>query len=363
MSQKATHYFLGGNTHKGFFSHFNYILSQEDATRIISIKGGPGTGKSSLMKNVGKYFFDKGYNIEFHHCSSDLNSLDGLVIKELNIALLDGTSPHMVDPITPGAVDEILNMGDCWVEENFKDTKFSILNTNKEIGNYFKRGYRYLGAAKSLYDDIYFYNDMALDKKALNLLIEKFKNELLPMEITHMGKERHLFASAFTNEGFITFIDNIIDGIPNIYVLKGEPGTGKTRLLSYIGNEALKRGMNVDIFHTPLVPEKIEHLIIHDINLAIVTSNEMNNKNFNGKIFDMNSLLDNNLVAKNQNLINESKEIYYSLIDKGLSCIKTAKSIHDKLEVFYVPSMNFNKVNEYTENIIAKILKYEEEYM
>ena len=39
-------YFLGGNTAKGFFSYYDYLMRQEDAATIYCIKGGPGTGKS-----------------------------------------------------------------------------------------------------------------------------------------------------------------------------------------------------------------------------------------------------------------------------------------------------------------------------
>lgn len=95
MENKERHMFPGGNTSKGFYSFYRYILGQEEANRIICIKGGPGTGKSSLMKKVGAHFLDKGYLIEYHHCSSDNNSLDGVVIKELKVAILDGTSPHV----------------------------------------------------------------------------------------------------------------------------------------------------------------------------------------------------------------------------------------------------------------------------
>ncbi len=35
---RIKHVFPGGNTPKGFFSYYDYILSQEDATRIICIK-------------------------------------------------------------------------------------------------------------------------------------------------------------------------------------------------------------------------------------------------------------------------------------------------------------------------------------
>lgn len=95
MKGKIRHLFPGGNTSKGFYSFYHYIISQDTARRKICIKGGPGTGKSTLMKSIGTFFNDKGYDIEYHHCSSDNNSLDGIVIKQLNIALLDGTAPHV----------------------------------------------------------------------------------------------------------------------------------------------------------------------------------------------------------------------------------------------------------------------------
>ena len=46
MSKKGIikHVFPGGNTTKGFYSYYDYILGQEEATRIICIKGGPGVG-------------------------------------------------------------------------------------------------------------------------------------------------------------------------------------------------------------------------------------------------------------------------------------------------------------------------------
>ena len=79
----------------------------------------------------GECFFCKnGYTIEYHHCSSDPNSLYVVLIKELNIALLDGTSPHIVDPINPGAVDEILNMGDALDMDVLSKNKKEIISLN-----------------------------------------------------------------------------------------------------------------------------------------------------------------------------------------------------------------------------------------
>ncbi|MCT4605324.1 MAG: ATPase [Marinisporobacter sp.] len=85
--------FPGGNTAKGFYSYYDYIIGN-DAKRLFVIKGGPGVGKSSFMKKIGYEMVDKGYDVEFHQCSSDNDSLDGIVIPDLKIAMLDGTAPQ-----------------------------------------------------------------------------------------------------------------------------------------------------------------------------------------------------------------------------------------------------------------------------
>ncbi len=359
----STHYFLGGNTGKGFFSYFDNIISQRAATRIICLKGGPGTGKSSLMKKVGKYYLEKGYDVEFPHCSSDSESLDGILIKDLKVALLDGTAPHMIDPINPGAVDDIVNMGVCLREENFKRTKPNILAVNKEIGDSFRRGYRFFAAAKCIYDDWYTFNNNALSLYELNILKENLKEIILPNTLSSLGSKRHLFATGFTPSGIITYIDNIIKDMTYVYVLKGAPGTGKTRVLDYISEEAVRRGLDVEILHTPLNPEKIEHVIIPELKVAIVTSNEINKMDFKGEEYNMDSLLNEDYIEEKQNSINEVSALFYILLQKGLDCIKAAKDLHDDLESYYVPSMDFEKADVIYEEVLEKINSYENDFL
>ena len=61
------------------------------------LKGGVGVGKSNFMRKIGQDFEARGYDIEYHWCSSDNNSLDGIVIGNNQICFLDGTAPHVVD--------------------------------------------------------------------------------------------------------------------------------------------------------------------------------------------------------------------------------------------------------------------------
>ncbi|SMB80482.1 hypothetical protein SAMN00017405_0883 [Desulfonispora thiosulfatigenes DSM 11270] len=90
---KIRRFFAGGNTSEGFYSFYHYMV-KPDATRFFIIKGGSGTGKSTFMRYIGKEMASRGYELEYHHCSSDFNSIDGVVIKDLDIGLVDGTAPH-----------------------------------------------------------------------------------------------------------------------------------------------------------------------------------------------------------------------------------------------------------------------------
>mgnify|MGYP001061035964 FL=1 len=155
-------------------------------------------------------------------------------------------------------------------------------------------------------------------------------------------------------------MDELCADCEKVYVLNGGPGTGKTQILKFMVNESLKRGLFVEIYHDPLIPERIEHIIIPDLKTAIVTSNEINNKKFNGIQIYMENLVDYSLVDKDE--LQRDKETFYDLLNKGLSIISSAKKLHDDLEIYYIGNMIFKDMDEAYNNLINKLLKYEEDY-
>jgi DNA polymerase III delta prime subunit len=98
------HVFPGGNTARGFHSFYEYIAGP-DIRRIFVLKGGPGVGKSTFMRAIARELLSRGLPVEFHHCSADNGSLDGLVAPSLGVALIDGTAPQrVVTVVTPGGL-------------------------------------------------------------------------------------------------------------------------------------------------------------------------------------------------------------------------------------------------------------------
>ncbi len=352
---KERHLFPGGNTSKGFYSFYRYILTQEDSRRIICLKGGPGTGKSSFMKKIGAHFGSLGYSIEYHHCSSDNESLDGVVIKELNVAVLDGTSPHIVDPINPGAVDEILNLGTALNTDMLYKNKLQILKLNKEISRNFKRAYRFLGSAKFIHDDWSSLNSHALNSYSLFSILSELKSKISAIPLKRLGKQRHMFGTAFTPNGIISYNKNLSSDLENLYILKGGPGLGKTFLLKSLGEFMESNGYFVEYLHDPFIPERLENIIIPQLSCGVFTTNEISNLNYDGIEYNMEDYCDKSKLSNHKPDIDLNKSLFTLLVNRGLSYIIKAHSLHDSLESYYISAMNFDAVNTLYEETIKKI--------
>jgi hypothetical protein len=66
----------------------------EDTYDFMVLKGGPGVGKNTFMREIGQTMEQAGTTVEYLWCSGDPDSLDGVVLPELKCAVVDGTSPH-----------------------------------------------------------------------------------------------------------------------------------------------------------------------------------------------------------------------------------------------------------------------------
>ena len=90
----TTHFFLGANSGLGFQNLFGPFCEPENFYDLIVLKGGPGAGKSTLMRRVGEAAEKRGEQVEYLYCSGDPDSLDGVHIPRLKTAIVDGTAPH-----------------------------------------------------------------------------------------------------------------------------------------------------------------------------------------------------------------------------------------------------------------------------
>lgn len=114
-------YFATANTCKGFISYYDYVINE--AKRVYIIKGAPGCGKSTFMRKIGEELLMEGFEIDFIYSPLDINAVDGIFIHEIDIAVVNGSYPNLIDPKYPGAVERILNFGDYWDIDYLREKK------------------------------------------------------------------------------------------------------------------------------------------------------------------------------------------------------------------------------------------------
>ncbi len=356
--------FPGNNTPNGFFSYYDYILPK-DATRLFVIKGGPGVGKSTFMTSIARDMVDLGYDTEIHHCSSDSNSIDGVVFPAIGVGILDGTWPHQFDPKTPGAVDEIVWLGEFWDEASVRANKEEILQCQKGSESVFQRAYRYLKAAQVVYEDWESANIEALDFGEANIAAQEIIDDnfnSIPVA-KRPGFERRLFASAITPDGMVNHLNTIVAPCDTRYVIEGAPGTGKSYLLDKVKRMALKKGFFTEVYYCPLHPHKAEHVLIPDLSLVLTKSIEPHQYIPGPKdvIVDMNRCLDGDVVSRHVSYIERAKVQFESLFDSAIYYIGQAKQYHDALERYYAPNMNFAGIDKLRGRTLERILGYAKE--
>ncbi|HHX77594.1 MAG TPA: hypothetical protein GX697_04530 [Firmicutes bacterium] len=363
-SKYIRNFFAGGNTAYGFYSLYEHILGN-DGERMIILKGGPGTGKSTLLKKIGNSFLQKGFRVEFFYCSSDSDSLDGVAIPALNAAVVDGTAPHVIEPVIPGAYDEIINLGEYWDESKLIPYRSEIKYLSETIKGLFRDVYHCLAEAKLIMDHLKTNNAAIIALAKVNAVTDNLLEKLFAKE-KHQGKisrERHLFGSAITPAGVVNHYPSIVKDCREIYLLTGNPGTGKSTLLERIYLISRQKGFDIEVYRCGLDPQKIDALVLCQKKTAIIRVNEhhsLSHASFpclmKERVLSTSHFIDAEAYRESASFRRDYQEIFTALLAKAVANLKKAKQTHLKRESFYANAMDYTRAEKAGKEITAKLL-------
>jgi len=353
---KEKHVFAGSNSSEGFYSYFDYIINPDDAKRIYILKGGPGVGKSSFMKKFGSKMSSQGYGVEYIHCSSDENSLDGVLVTELKVAFIDGTAPHIVDPKLPGTADEIVNLGIYINSKEIEKHKKQIIEINKRISQCYNSAFRYLKSASIISDEINSIYDRFTDITKFSTLCEEITNKLFTNAAfnNNPGSIRKMFTEAYSANGYINYTDSFCSNLKT-WAIIGENTNYSSKLLDFVVSEAVRRGFHVECFYKPLNPEKLQHIIIPDLNIMLKSTENQLSCNYD-EFVNLHDIMDLENLKTYISDIENNLHLYDLIIKNALDKLTETKKHHDLLEIFYVNNMDFKGVDQCFENIINQYI-------
>lgn len=356
--QHIRHLYPGGNTARGFYSYYPSVFQPRRIRRLVILKGGPGVGKSTFMRTVADVLQEKGQSIEFLHCSSDNNSLDGILAPGIGLALVDGTAPHVVDPILPGAMDGILNLGDCLDEAAMEGSKHAILALKGEISRRFERAYHYLRAGEQLMLDTREVLTHALDRGMVNAAGYRICKSLLEGKPRGaVGQERRFFGQAFTPGGQVSTLDTLTE--PHLIVLKGPWGFPTHLLLDEVRREALACGQDIECLMDPLTATELAGVILPDLGASVFATDCLPDWAEHAETcLDLSAFLDAALLRQEATILEYNETQYRNLLDHASRQIAQAKALHDELETYYIGNMDFDRVSQLRSSLLDDIQRW-----
>lgn len=360
---KIRNFYPGGNTCYGFYSFYDYMASPEVERKII-LKGGPGVGKSSFMKKMGEDFLSQGYDIEYHWCSSDNESLDGIVIGKQQVCILDGTAPHVVDPRYPGAVDEIINLGNYWQQKLLQKNRSEIIELTSKVSICFERAYMRLRENKIAVSEWESYYREARDEDAVNRNILALTGDFLSGLTGGKQKIRHLFSAAITPGGLVSKIDSLIESDYSLFAVQGNPGSGVKELFDYVEQTVNLTEVQAEVYHNPFDPENIDIIILPQSKSVLI---DISGHLFNyaallpdikhRRFLDFDQLLNKLIIDTYEKNIASARKRFETGIKDAVNFIRQAKAHHDQLESYYIPTMNFDAMEAMRQNLSKQLLQ------
>lgn len=356
QAKEEIRYFLGANSPQGFYSLYDHLIDPAQAQAIYILKGGPGCGKSSLMRRVAQRVEEAGAQVEYILCSGDPDSLDAIVIPDRKIAIVDGTSPHVIEPQFPGAVESYVNLGDCYDCKALHLIQPDIMKCMHGYKDCYARAYRCLEASESIAEDI---RTMLITNDLNDRLLKRARGiagRELRKKPSGTGQVNYRFLSAVTHRGRLCYHTTAEKLCKRVYAIEDRYGISYI-MLDHLIAEATAAGHNMIVCPSPMNPARAEHLLFPDLSLAFLTvpPGLVSEKRPYRRI-RIDAMLDRELILQNKTRLRFSRKVSASLIDEAVTSLAQAKSMHDDLEALYNPHVDFARVYHIAEDLVTQIL-------
>ncbi len=350
----ARGFFASANSSSGFFSLFGEIFSEDKLKSLYILKGGPGTGKSTLLDTIAGSAEKEGYGFEAFLCSSDPCSLDGVVIDGIGVAVLDGTAPHSQEPHYPGVCGEIVNLGELWDGAVLRLRREETEEYFRIKSDAYARAYRLLSAAGIAERDVIRVYERSADMAKLESAVRR----LLKQRVGKGGGEggvtrRFITAHSVIGKVRVNTLDEMAE---QTVTVSDSHGFGHIYMRALYDTAASQR---IPLIAAPdaLLPEYYEAIFFPREKVLV--------KLADGGEYERGDVRVNcGRFIRSENIRGERSKLRFSekaaeaLTEEALSSLAEAGDVHARIEEIYKSAMDFAGVtkiaNELVERIIGK---------
>ncbi len=346
-------YFASMNTGGGFKSYFNKIFSPIELTSLYIIKGGSGTGKSTLMKNIAERFKKEERDVEGFLCSADINSWDGVIIDK-SVAVIDGTSPHVTDTVYTGAVDELIDLGTCLENNLLKKHRQEIINNVDEKSSCYKKAYSFLSASCQVKNEIERIASEGLDYDKMQGAITRFfrQNGLKGEGV----RESVRLIESVTGDGAVR-LETFESLSEKICCITNSHGCESIFFDCFL-KSVRECGLEALISFSPYSSGKVNGIYLPECKMSLVLERggeDVYDTRY--KMFNLERFLDREVLTQNRSKLRFAKKCADALLNGAADLFREAGVKHKALEEIYRESVDFDAVSEISDGLYKKIEK------
>ncbi|MBQ8175244.1 MAG: hypothetical protein IJ009_07590 [Clostridia bacterium] len=300
------------------------------------------------MKEIAKKAEKIGADCEYIYCSSDPDSLDGLILEKNGhrIGILDGTAPHTRCTEVPGAVDEIINLGEFWDSSKLTPHREQIFSLQQKKAEAYRRAYRFLriaGEADTFLSDLL---EPCVKKEKMAKAISRTVRQIPESEAR--GTQIR-YRQACSIRGLVYLPTESKKTV----VVSDYLGSARFYLL-YLSKELEAQGRHrCTVFPSCYTDTVIDAILLPSNGILFTSKEEGEEPSVNMKRF-----LDNERLSLCRSQIRHLRNVCRDMQEHALASLREAGDYHFALEELYGKAMNFDAKGEYIAMLSEKILSY-----
>ena len=351
----VTRYFLGANSRYGFYSLYDGFTSPASGDFLWVIKGGPGCGKSSFMKKIGAAAEEHGLPVEYIHCSGDPDSLDGVRLPTLRTAYADGTAPHVIESVYPGAASLYLDLGTFYDAGALETELDAIVDINRRYKRLYDRAYACIAASAGVSPRSIPGLYGAAETEKVRRKLHSFAAREFKGDGSGSAVKRR-FLSAVSCKGRVFFSDTVKALGRRVYAVDNEYGLADS-FLSGVAALAEENGCASVLCPDPIDPETLEAVLLPELSLALLATD--GKTGYDGEIdrhIRLDALIEKDAAAALRPEVRKARKLSGELLDYGIETLAKAKALHDELEKIYNPHVDFDGLYAVAADHIAWLL-------
>lgn len=334
-------YLISANSENGFYGYFDKVFSPYTLDKLLIIHGGSGTGKSSAMRKIAVQLKEEGALVEEIRCSSDPDSLDGVLLhkNEKTVGIVDGTHPHARIALLPGLRDEEWDFSRFLDEEALQKEDTHILDLQRQKKKAYQRAYALLAPAAACHREALRQRGEKFHLEAAALSARRLLQKLLGEKDTRGAAYTPRFIRAFSMKGERALEAWAPKGTRFVEI-RGDRYSAEC-YLSALSKEAKALSLPFVPFSSPLCAEALDGLYFPLERLAIVKHTLAPKEKVERTVYATRFLSE-----RRKGTVTPIQRIEEELKSEALLALEEAASLHFALEALYSSHMDFEGLSQ-----------------